>query len=140
MLTWKALSTNMRHELKRHVVPVLRAHGFKGTFPNFVRVRSGIADLLRFQFSNWGAEYAVNMAACEMPDGCSLPRNIFSSGICCHRLTPSDDQTDYWLDFDKPGVVLEDLAVRCAMETASLVESRAEAYFASATRIPLPIK
>jgi hypothetical protein len=134
MLTSKALSENMRRELKARVIPRLREMGFKGSVPHFRRVKGKRVDLLSFQFSSWGGQYAVNIAVCEMLDDGPLPKSIYSASMHGRRLTPSSDDADHWFDFDKPNVVLESLATRCATETLSLIETRGESYFSRGSR------
>jgi hypothetical protein len=58
----------MRRALREHVVPNLRARGFRGSFPHFSRVKSDRIDLLTFQFSIYGPTLYVEIATCG-PDG-----------------------------------------------------------------------
>lgn len=48
--------------LKEHVVPRLRAMGFKGSLPHFYRERAGAIDVLTFQFNRYGGKFVVEMA------------------------------------------------------------------------------
>lgn len=51
----------MKRTIKRRVLPVLRARGFKGAFPTLVRSREGKTDRINFQFSQWGGGFYVNV-------------------------------------------------------------------------------
>ena len=54
----------MDDELKRAVIPKLRAAGFKGSFPHFRRVAPSSIDLLTFQFDKYGGGFVVEIARC----------------------------------------------------------------------------
>ncbi|TCI33497.1 DUF4304 domain-containing protein [Exiguobacterium sp. SH4S7] len=53
---------NMIVILKREVVPYLRSHQFKGSFPHFRRVQSDQMDLVTFQFNRHGGSFTVVLA------------------------------------------------------------------------------
>lgn len=48
--------------LKREVVPYLRAHQFKGSFPHFRRIQSDQIDLITFQFNRHGGSFIIELA------------------------------------------------------------------------------
>ncbi|WP_409369208.1 DUF4304 domain-containing protein [Lysinibacillus sp. 38-6] len=50
--------------LKKLVVPYLRKHGFKGTFPHFRRLNEENIDLVTFQFNRYGGSFVVELAVC----------------------------------------------------------------------------
>ena len=52
----------MEAALKRDVLPVLRAKGFKGTFPHFRRIGKSAIDLLTFQFDKQGGAFVIEIA------------------------------------------------------------------------------
>lgn len=52
-MAWKELRTRLDTELKAKFVPVLRANGFKGSYPHFRRLRNDRLDVLGLQFSLW---------------------------------------------------------------------------------------
>ena len=53
---------DMDAALKATVVPVLRAAGFKGSYPHFHRDLAGHVDLLTFQFGSAGGRFVVEIA------------------------------------------------------------------------------
>lgn len=59
---------NMVSTLKKIVVPILRAKGFKGSFPNFRRITDNKIDLLTFQFDRYGGGFVIEVAVCH-PEG-----------------------------------------------------------------------
>lgn len=48
--------------LKREVVPYLRSHQFKGSFPHFRRIQSDQIDLVTFQFNRHGGSFIIELA------------------------------------------------------------------------------
>jgi len=56
----------MYHALRAIVLPILRAQGFKGSFPHFRRPRDQGIDLLTFQFDRHGGGYVVELARCPI--------------------------------------------------------------------------
>jgi hypothetical protein len=49
-------------ELKGKVIPLLRAHGFKGSFPNFYREVNNFVSLVNFQFFSSGGSFCINLS------------------------------------------------------------------------------
>ena len=94
--------------LKQHVVPVLREHGFKGSFPHFRRPTKRALHLVTFQFDKWGGGFVVEIAACP-PDGVRTPggEHIPPTKVSTWhvgrrlRLGASDEKSDYWFRYDK---------------------------------------
>jgi len=52
----------MESELKDKCIPILRASGFKGSFPNFYRDKNGFISLINFQFFSSGGSFCVNLS------------------------------------------------------------------------------
>jgi hypothetical protein len=52
----------MEAELKSAVVPKLRSHGFKGSYPHFRRFADERIDLLTFQHDKWGGGFVIEIA------------------------------------------------------------------------------
>jgi hypothetical protein len=61
--------------LKSRTVPVLRASGFKGSFPHFYRDQLGHVDLLTFQFGQSGGRF-VSEIAYVTPSRENLPESL----------------------------------------------------------------
>lgn len=57
--------------LKRHVVPLLRKLGFKGSYPHFRRILNERVDTVGFQFSQWGPQFYVEIGVAD-PNGYTL--------------------------------------------------------------------
>jgi Domain of unknown function (DUF4304) len=53
--------------LKANTIPLLREHGFKGSFPHFYRETDGHVDLLMFQFRLDGSSLVVEISYAD-PD------------------------------------------------------------------------
>jgi hypothetical protein len=97
-------------EIKRLLVPLLRADRFSGSFPHFRRTGSEAIDLMTFQFDRNGGGFVVEIARCPL-DGISNPHggrvspekatawNVHSSYR--KRIKPrSGSGTDSWFRFD----------------------------------------
>ena len=67
-----ASRAEMDEALKRIVIPYLREVGFKGSMPNFRRLRDGVFDLLSIGHSQWGGRFCVEIARVG-PEGIHLP-------------------------------------------------------------------
>ena len=52
----------MESELKDKCIPLLRASGFKGSFPNLYRDKDGFISLINFQFFSSGGSFCVNLS------------------------------------------------------------------------------
>ncbi|WP_281635813.1 DUF4304 domain-containing protein [Flavobacterium marginilacus] len=79
--------------LKEITIPFLRAKGFKGSFPNFKRNNNNDVHLLRFLFSQFGAQFAVEIAKSNIDN-----KNIsFFNG---HRLGSEKNKNDYWYNYE----------------------------------------
>ena len=62
-MTWKERRKAMDEVLKSKVVPELRKMGFKGSLPHFKRTQNGLIQILGFQFSQWGPQFYICIAA-----------------------------------------------------------------------------
>ena len=99
----------MNNALKKIVVPYLREHGFKGSFPHFRRQNKENIDLISFQYNRYGGSFTVNLATCP-PDGIntewgSIPPNKViaydSDSYEFFRLSENVKEiTDHWFDFE----------------------------------------
>ena len=67
-MTWRKSSDAMRQALKEVAVPRLRERGFCGSFPHFSRIGNARADLLTFQFSQYGPQLYIEIASCPVKD------------------------------------------------------------------------
>lgn len=56
----------MNKALKQIVVPYLRAHNFKGSFPHFRRKQLTHIDLITFQFNRYGGSFVVELTTCPL--------------------------------------------------------------------------
>ena len=99
---------SMIEALKKHVVPELRARGFKGSFPHFRRPAGSLIHILSFQFSSWGGGFVVEIGACpstgvELHTGEHIP----PSKVCHRHVFPrlrlgsSERQVDHWFYYDE---------------------------------------
>jgi hypothetical protein len=52
----------MEAELKDKCIPVLRALGFRGSFPDLYREQDGFVSLINFQFFSSGGSFCVNLS------------------------------------------------------------------------------
>lgn len=64
-------SQHMNTALKNIVVPHLRAHHFKGSFPHFRRRQDTHIDLITFQFNRYGGSFVVECTVCP-PEGVTM--------------------------------------------------------------------
>lgn len=123
--------------LKEVVVPNLRAAGFRGSFPHLRRHLPDQLDLLTFQFSQFGGQFAVEIAYCP-PDGYTEREGEFvrPSAARVHDLNPDSrlrlgvrpppNNRDHWFRFeiDRPEEHLE-----TATAVLALLESQAESWW-----------
>lgn len=127
----------MIETLKEHVVPVLKARGFKGSFPHFRRITDTGIHLLTFQFDKWGGGFVVEVAACSA-QGVTMhwgeqipPAKVTAQHVSRRvRLGASDDQTDHWFRSDKRGLPsFSDPYERAAREILPYLDGQAETYW-----------
>jgi len=99
----------MNSELKTSVLPILREHFFKGSFPHFRRSRGNGIDLLTFQFNKYGGGFVIEIARCAA-DGITTHwgKHIPPSKVCAwdvndrQRITPQRGSgRDKWFRFDQ---------------------------------------
>jgi len=101
----------MIETLKEHVVPVLKARGFKGSFPHFRRITDTGIHLLTFQFDKWGGGFTFEIASCP-PDGVTMhwgehvpPTKVRAWDVHPDRRPRLGPQkSDKWFRFDKRGL------------------------------------
>lgn len=96
-------------ELKRVVVPALREMGFRGSFPHFRRVGERRVDLLTFEFSMFGGQFAVEIgkfAAC----GYKLAGKVIPADevrmrhlLDRQRVGSTGEVVDHWFNFESGG-------------------------------------
>ena len=93
-------------ELKRVAVPVLRALGFKGSFPHFRRAADKQIDLLTFQFSAGGGEFVIEIGSFP-PAGDELYGELLPAAevkmrhlLRRLRLGAKDESSDHWFNYD----------------------------------------
>ena len=94
--------------LKEVFLPVLRARGFKGTFPHFRRVLPDRVDYLSVQFYSSGGSFVVEIASAG-PDGPprdygeDLPVAKLNVGYFSNRLRLGSNRAagraDHWYEF-----------------------------------------
>lgn len=101
----------MIRALKAIVVPVLREHGFKGSFPHFRRSADDRIDLFSFQFDRWGGGFLIEISRCgragivtywgeEIP--AAAVRAIDNHPDNRHRIKPGGGGSpDDWFRYDK---------------------------------------
>jgi hypothetical protein len=96
----------MINSLKNIVIPSLREHGFKGTFPHFRRINEKKIDLLTFQFDKYGGGFIIEAAVCS-PEGYThhwgekvTPNKVTSYDIHPDNRLRIGDKDD-WFRYDK---------------------------------------
>lgn len=86
----------MNTALKTIVVPHLRAHQFKGSFPHFRRKHDTHIDLITFQFNRYGGSFVVECAICPK-DGVTT---YWGEHIPPNKVTAHDVNERYRLQHD----------------------------------------
>ncbi|WP_273126203.1 DUF4304 domain-containing protein [Bacillus weihaiensis] len=98
----------MTNALKMVVVPYLREHGFKGSFPHFRRQNEDNIDLITFQFNRYDWSFVVELAVCT-PEGVTMswgekipPNKVTAYDVNDrHRLSENmKDDTDHWFNYE----------------------------------------
>jgi hypothetical protein len=123
--------------LKMHVVPVLKARGFKGSFPHFRRPTDTAMHLLTFQFDKRGGGFVVEIASCPtegvtMHWGKHIPPARITAHDIAHRLRlgSPDSKSDHWFKYDRRGLLSSgDPYERAAQEVLPLLDSQAETFW-----------
>src|SRR5215470_7360605 len=96
--------------LKSRVVPLLREHGFAGSYPHFRRARPDRIDLVTIQFDRHGGSFVVETGSCPA-DGVTLHwgKHVPPTKVTAWDLHPSQrrrlkprgaSETDYWFRFE----------------------------------------
>jgi hypothetical protein len=100
----------MNAALKTNVVPFLRSHGFKGSYPHFRRPLPDYIDVLTFQFDTRGGGFVVEMGSCSSA-GVTLHwgKHVLPSEVIAWDLHPTERRRlspsgavgpDYWFRFE----------------------------------------
>ena len=127
--------------LQKWVVPVLRAEGFQGTFPDFRRLTQREVHLLSFQFNKWGGSFVVEVASCpaegitthwgeHIPGTAAKATNVHPSLRL--RLASSGEQQDYW--FRSDGRFRWNPYEKAAKAVLPYLKTQAEAWWARPLR------
>lgn len=93
-------------ELKRIAVPVLRALGFKGSFPHFRRETEAQIDLLTFQFSMAGGQFVIEIGTFPSEGYRLYDKVIPATQVKMRhllrrlRLGAKNENSDYWFNYD----------------------------------------
>jgi hypothetical protein len=124
--------------LKATVVPVLKARGFKGSFPHFRRPTGSAIHLLTFQFDKWGGGFVVEIAKCP-PEGVTTTwgLEIPPGKVTAHhvnerlRLGASGAGEDHWFRYDQERAFkFGDPYQSAAEEVLLAYDSQAEQWWA----------
>ncbi|MFS0883143.1 DUF4304 domain-containing protein [Metabacillus niabensis] len=99
---------NMNNSLKKIVVPHLREHGFKGSFPHFRRKNEDNIDLITFQFNRYGGSFVVELATCPkegvtMSWGEEVPPNKVTAHDVDDRYRLTEDikeSSETWFNYE----------------------------------------
>jgi len=70
-MDWKEKRKLMDNALKEQFVPKLKQVGFKGSYPQFRRFNNKSIDIIGIQFSQWGAQFYLEIAKAPS-DGITL--------------------------------------------------------------------
>jgi hypothetical protein len=98
----------MISEIKREVIPTLRALGFKGSIPHLHRVADdGHIDLVTVQFASGGGSFVIELGFAD-PERENVyiykdtpPNKLrISQTTVRRRLGAEDERSDYWFAFD----------------------------------------
>ena len=95
---------NMTNSIKEIVVPYLREHGFKGSFPHFRRQHEDYIDLITFQFNRYGGSFVVELAICPADGvttswGEEIPPNKVTAHDVSERHRLSENENDPAFDW-----------------------------------------
>src|SRR5687767_1809037 len=129
--------------LKECVVPVLKARGFKGSFPHFRRPTDTAIHLLTFQFDKWGGAFAVEIASCP-PEGLTTHwgEHIPPGKVTAHHMNPrlrlrlgsSGEHGDHWFRYDRRNwLSLTDPYQKAVQDLLPLLDNQAEFFWSQKT-------
>lgn len=90
--------------IKEHLVPGLRARGFKGSFPHFRRITNDAVHLLTFQLDRWGSgNFVAEIAKAPLGPvsvgwGDPIPSNKLTAHdlVSRFRLGAQSSGSDHW--------------------------------------------
>ena len=98
---------DMVKAIKSTVIPYLRAHGFKGSFPHFRRYNEENIDLITFQFNRYGGSFVVELAICQKAGvTMSFGEEVPPTKVTAHdvndryRLKEDKDEYETWFDYE----------------------------------------
>ncbi len=95
--------------IKNIIVPVLKEHGFKGSFPHFRRKNENNIDLITFQFNRWGGSFVIELTICPL-DGLTMYRGeeIKPNKMTAHDVNKrfrlgakSQDEDGIWFNYEE---------------------------------------
>lgn len=88
------------------VVPHLKAHCFKGTFPHFRRKHDTHIDLIKFQFNRYGGSFVVECTICPA-DGVTmswgehiLPNKVTAHDVSERYRLQHEQAISPWFDYE----------------------------------------
>ncbi len=125
-------------------MPVLKARGFKGSFPHFRRPTDTAIHLLTFQFDKWGGGFVVEIASCPA-EGVTMhwgepisPSKVTTQHVSRRlRLGSSGEQSDHWFRYDQRGLLsFGDPYERAARKVLPYLDSQAESYWSQSHETP----
>lgn len=100
----------MNSAIKKIVVPYLREHGFKGSFPHFRRKNDDNIDLITFQFNRYGGSFVVELAVCGI-DGVTMswgeeipPNKVTAHDVNKRYRLGGEKSDDHWFDYENAKV------------------------------------
>ena len=129
---------DMMAEIKREVIPTLRALGFKGSFPHLHRIVEGDhVDLVTFQFASAGGSFAIEIGFADAErenvytEKDTPPKKLrVSQTTVRRRLGAEDDGSDFWFVYDGERPFGMTGAPQALAETASdLIKSQAVSWW-----------
>jgi len=125
--------------LKSVVVPVLRARGFKGSYPHFYRESGGHVDLLTFQFRSGGGSFVCELSFAD-PERANIyiykdtETKKLKTDQATTRLRlgtdPDCGRNDHWFQFEKKGMLSRHSPENAAEEVLGLLDTQAEPWWA----------
>lgn len=137
----------MNDSLKRILLPVLRAKGFKGSFNHFRRINKDSIDLLTFMFNKYGGEFAIDIAKSSEKGVVGVngkvirPNKVIAWDFNDNRvrLKPRMDTVigDYWFNYGDEFKLHGEIRPfdEIAHEVVELIENQAEDWWSDKRNI-----